>query len=272
MLSITTDYVQDSGSPRPYLARIAAAGFSHVHWCHQWNTDFVYADPEIEQIGAWLHDYGLQVCDMHASAGVEKWWLSPREYERLAGVELVKNRIRMAARLSCDVIIMHVPAEPEDTTENNLFWTRLLKSLDALQPYAREHGVRIALENLFPENFDTLEKILAEYDSDYAGLCYDSGHANISGLGLERLDRLKDRLISVHLHDNDGAEDQHNLLFSGTVDWERLARVVAESAYTKPVSMEVAIHHFGSRDERAFLEAAFETGMAFARKVAGYRR
>ena len=102
MLSITTDYVQDFGSPGPYLKRIAEAGFSHIHWCHHWHTDFVYSDPEVDQIAAWMHDYSLQLCDLHASAGVEKSWTSSREYERLAGVELVKNRIAMAARLESE--------------------------------------------------------------------------------------------------------------------------------------------------------------------------
>jgi sugar phosphate isomerase/epimerase len=271
VLSITTDYVQDHGSPEPYLRRIAEAGFSHLHWCHHWRTDFVYSDPEIDQIAKWMHDYGLKMCDVHASAGVEKSWISTLEYERLAGVELVKNRIKMAARLSSDVIIMHVPAEPQDPQENSLFWTQLGMSLDALEPYSRDHGVRIAIENLFPDNFGTLEKIMSRYAADYVGICYDSGHANITGIGLDPLDRLKDRLISVHLHDNDTTGDQHKLIFAGTVDWDRLARIMAQSAYTKPVSMELSIHHFGVRDESAFLKAAFETGTAFARMIDEHR-
>ncbi len=272
MLSITTDYVQDYGTPGPYLKRIADAGFSHLHWCHHWHTDFVYVDAEINQIAKWMHAYGLQMCDIHASAGVEKSWVSPLEYERLAGVELVQNRIKMAARLSCDVIIMHVPAEPEDADENSVFWSGLHKSLDAIEPYARDHGVRIAIENLFPDNWSVLERVLSAYGPDYIGICYDSGHANFLGLGLDQLDRHKDRLISVHLHDNDGSGDQHKLIFSGTVDWDRLARIMAESAYTKPISMEVAIHLFGGRDEEAFLKAAFDTGMTFSRMVEQHKR
>ena len=269
MLSITTYYVHDAGCPEPYLRRIAEAGFSHVHWCHHWRTDFVYSDPEIEQIGTWMREYGLKLNDLHASAGVEKSWFSRREYERLAGVELVENRIAMAARLSSDVIIMHVPAEPRDEDENGVFWTQLQKSLDALEPYARHRGVRIAIENLFPDNFGTLERIFAQYGPDYVGLCYDSGHANFTGV--DHLEPLKERLISVHLHDNDGSWDQHKLIFSGTIDWDRLARIMASSAYTKCVSMELSIHNSGINDEEVFLEKGFETGMAFSRMIDGHR-
>jgi sugar phosphate isomerase/epimerase len=269
MLSITTDYVRDTGCPEPYLRRIAEAGFSHLHWCHHWRTDFVYSDPEIEQIAAWMQEYGLKLNDLHASAGVEKSWFSPREYERLAGVELVENRIRMAAWLNSDVIIMHVPAEPRDEDENGVFWTQLRKSLDALEPCARDRGVRIAIENLFPDNYGTLERIFSQYSPDYVGLCYDSGHANFTGV--DRLEQLKDRLISVHLHDNDGSGDQHKLIFSGTIDWDWLARIMAASAYTKCVSMELSIHNTGIGDEEVFLEKAFETGMAFSRMIDTHR-
>ena len=62
---------------------------------------------EIRQIERWLREFNLAVNDLHGSAGREKAWGSPREYERLAGVELVKNRIDMAARLGTDVVIMH---------------------------------------------------------------------------------------------------------------------------------------------------------------------
>ena len=257
MLSITTDYANvDRGDPSPYLRRIADAGFTHIHWCHHWNTDFLYSRWEIDQIGQWLAEFGLTLLDLHASVGPEKNWFSPREYERLAGVELVRNRIEMAARLGSDVIIMHLSREPG--------WEPLRRSLDALQPFAREHGVRIALEN---GAFDAISYWLAEYASDYLGLCYDCGHGNLDSDGLGQLEQIKDRLISVHLHDNDGASDQHNLIFSGTVDWPRLADILARSSYRKPISSESNMGHSGITNETVFLAKAFDAGTRLASMV-----
>ncbi len=122
MLSMTTDYRQDRGSPEPYLRRIAEAGFSHLHWCHHWNDDFLYADVEIDWIRQCLDEFGLKLNDLHASAGLEKCWVSPVEYERLAGVELVQNRIEMAAKLNSDVIILHLPAEPAAEPVRQPYW------------------------------------------------------------------------------------------------------------------------------------------------------
>ncbi len=267
MLSVTTDYRQDSGSPEPYLRRIAEAGFSHVHWCHHWNDDFIYADAEIKQIGRWLDEFGLKLNDLHASAGAEKGWVSTVEYERLAGVELVQNRIEMTGRLGGDVIILHMPADPPDEPARQAFWDVLRQSLDAMEPFARDRGVCVALENLTNGNFATVRKVLSEYPPEFVGLCYDSGHGNITGDGLIQLEHAKDRLISLHLHDNDGNGDDHLPLFKGTVDWKKLAGIIARSSYAKMVSLEVSMRRADIADEMIFLQHTFGGGTRFAQMV-----
>ena len=34
-IAIATDYKGSSGDPEDSLERIAKAGFTHLHWCHQ---------------------------------------------------------------------------------------------------------------------------------------------------------------------------------------------------------------------------------------------
>jgi sugar phosphate isomerase/epimerase len=273
MLSITSDYVKSTGNPEPYLKRIADAGFSHIHWCHHWNTDFIYSQSEIDQIAAWFSNYHLHLLDLHASHGQEKNWGSLHEYTRLAGVELIKNRIHMAAYLRSDVIILHIPEIPVSYSQDMTTWLKpVRKSLDELTPFAKERDVKIAIENMENDNFERINQLFSLYDPEFLGLCYDAGHGNIGmGLGLLHLDKVKHRLISVHLHDNDGSGDQHNLLFSGTVDWERLARIMATSSYSKCISMEVSMRNSGITDEGAFLKKAFQTGESFSNMVAKYR-
>ena len=259
-LSITTDYACDTGCPEPYLRQIAETGFTHIHWCHHWNTDFLYSPAEIDQIRCWLQAFGLQLLDIHASDGREKNWSSLREYERLAGVGLVQNRIDMAAQLGGAAIVMHVPNLRDASTQEQT-WGQLLKSLDALQPYAGARNVRIALENTTDDSVSHIGRLFDLYGPQYLGLCYDCGHGNLTGRGLDQLEALKERLIAVHLHDNDGNGDQHKIPFTGTVDWPRLAGIMACSAYGKCVSMESNMHHSDTRDERTFLQQAYAAGM-----------
>ncbi len=271
MFSINTDYVQDHGSPEPYLRRIAEAGFSHVHWVHHWRGDFLYDRAEIDQIGRWLKTYGLQLNDLHASEGSEKFWISTAEYARLAGVELVKNRLDMTAVLGGDAIVLHVQPDGYNDDPQPEFWDRLQRSLDVLLPYAQARGVQIAFENLYPTNHETLKQILAKYSREQVGICYDPGHGNIVGDGLDFLEAVKDRLVVLHLNDNDGAADQHKLLFSATVDWKRMAGIIAASAYDKPLSMELSVHHSGIniKDASDFLAQAMATCTKFAGMVEG---
>ena len=253
-LSITTDYATGEGDPSPYLRHIAEAGFTHVHWCHHWHTDFIYTEPELAAIEGWLKEFGLGLLDLHGSSGTEKDWVSPVEYQRLAGVELTKNRIDMAARLGSDVVIMHIRFEPD--------WEPLWRSLDELRPFAMQCGVRIAIEN---GKLPAVSNVLGRYEPEYVGLCYDAGHGNLGYMDLDSLDTYKDRLLSIHLHDNDGQADHHRLMFTGTVDWHRLATILAASSYDKCISMEVC--RGDGEDEMAFLAQAHADGTKFTQMV-----
>lgn len=274
-LSITTDYLADKGCPEDDLRRIADCGFTHVHWCHQWNTDFLYDGAEIEAAGRWLRDFGLQLLDLHASNGAEKSWISPREHERRAGVRLVENRIDMTRRLGADAAVMHVPGI-KGRAEHPGVMDRLRRSLDELAPYAARRGVRLALENGH-DNVATLRELFAAYGPEYLGLCWDSGHGNLAApgvpepRGLDALDLVKDRLLVLHLHDNDGTRDQHRVPFTGTVDWPRLASLIARSGYRKCVSMESNVHQEENKDPADFLRRARAAGERLSAMIAGER-
>jgi sugar phosphate isomerase/epimerase len=263
-LSMTTDYFRKSLCPEPYLRRIAEAGFTHLHWCHQWNTDFLYCEAEIAQIERWMRELGLGMTDLHASHGVEKAWGSLLEYERIAGVELVENRVRMTARLGGDVIIIHLPDDVYVNRGGSPQWDPVRRSLDELEPCCRREGVRIALEN---GDFDGIAAVFEFYGPDYVGLCYDSGHANGKPDAVSRLEAMGDRLISLHLHDNDGTGDQHNIPFRGTVDWPGVIRAVAGSAYRKWISLEVAMRDPAMPDEVEFLRESYRVAEILQRML-----
>ncbi|HOF88197.1 MAG TPA: sugar phosphate isomerase/epimerase family protein [Armatimonadota bacterium] len=253
MLSITTDYRTGVGTAEPYLREIARAGFTHVHWCQEWNTDYLYSDREIARICSQLNWCRLRVTDLHASAGETKRWGASDDAVNAAGIALVANRLRMAAMLACDVVVLHLPGEVRTGVPAPAY-DAVRRALDALTARAREHGVRIALENMPDDNTAALEALFTEYGPDVLGLCYDSGHGHLAGNGLERLAALKDRLLAIHLHDNDGSADQHRLPFDGAIDWPPLLACIAASPYRKPINLEVSAA--GCADTAAFLAEA----------------
>ena len=249
-IAVNTDFLGGTGSPEPRLKAIAEAGFTHLHWCHQWNTDFFYCSPEVKQYAKWLREFGLQLLDIHGSAGMEKCWFSTVEYERQAGVELVINRIIMLHELGgTGSLMMHAPAfrdrEGYDPAPAARQFEALRRSLDELVPVLEKYTVRIAVENMFSDTFELIGRIMKDYPEKYFGITYDSGHGNIAeGKGMDRLEPYKNRLQALHLNDNDGSGDQHQPPFYGTVDWQRMANIIAESSYKgRPLSFELAMRN-----------------------------
>ena len=296
MLSIATDYsphthrfesladmLNGIGNPEPFLKDVAAAGFTHVHWCNHWSGDFLYCESEMAHIGQLLKKYDLQVADIHGSEGQEKFWYSPQEYARQAGVELVKNRVDFCARFGGDAVVMHAYPLPDDPDMHQVQWDCLRRSLDELRPYCLERGVKIAIENLIDflnvhfnnlpleqasDNWPLIDRLFENYEPEFLGLCYDSGHANLGKNRMAGLEKHLDRLAVLHLNSNDGSGDQHHNLFVDDIDWGKLAELISESTYSKPMSLEVIMSE-QDKDEADFLQTAFRTGHQFAEMVNG---
>ena len=276
-LAISSHYADSTDDPRRQLEQIAEAGFTHVLWGHHAWTDYLYTEPEIEHAARCLEETGLRVVDLHCPTGKDQRWGSPVAYQRLAGIEMLKNRLRMAQRLACDVIVCHIPGEPGDEAARVAYWDRQKRTLDAVADVARACGVRIALENTLPGNFDTLERFMTLGDPEWLGICYDSGHGNARvdwpGNGLERFAQVADRVIDLHLHDNDGTGDHHQLPFTGTTDWQKLSRQIVRSAYGKRVvPLEVGMAFLAIDDEREFLRRVADAGRRLAEMLEAAER
>ncbi len=101
------------------------------------------------------------------------------------------------------------------------------ESLLTLAGYAREQGVRIALENRvhYPEipSLDEVTYILSQHSPEVVGYWHDVGHAEIldrTGFNPheEWLIALGDRMLGIHLHDLKGVKD-HQVPGTGDFDW-----------------------------------------------------
>lgn len=253
-IALNTDYLEGTGKPEKYLQMMAEAGFTHVHWCHHWNTDFMYGLSEINQYKKVFKCLGLTLLDIHGSSGQEKCWYSTDEYQRKAGVELTINRMQMLAEMEGEgVLMMHPPYYNEfyDEATKKLIPARIeamMRTLDDLIPAMEDYNVKIALENLPADTFEVLPSYLKEFPAEWIGVTFDSGHANMAEQkGLKLIWNVKDRIEALHLHDNDGGPgDLHQPPFYGIIDWNNLAKLIKESYYGKtgrPLSFELSMRN-----------------------------
>ena len=112
--------------------------------------------------------------------------------------------------------------------------------------YAQSRGVMLGIEH-FPEKaFPTIQSTLdfiREIDHPNLYLLFDLGHAQISKEDpTELLPLAGDRLLYVHLDDNDGVNDLHLPLIEGVQsreDLESLFKVLVDLNYQGPVSLEL---------------------------------
>ncbi|MDR1894867.1 MAG: sugar phosphate isomerase/epimerase [Spirochaetales bacterium] len=240
--SINTDYRNDEHNwfeIESQIRSIAEAGFSHVQWIHDWYGEYLYSPSEMYQARDVLREYGLTARTLHGSEGGERgyyekgYWIpapqlrcvrirkdytSTNHYLRLAGVDLIKNRIDLCAIIGADTLVLHMQLpymafrkNPQDKID---YYNAVYRSFDELQGYARAAGVRIAQENLFytpnDEAEEKFDRLFNRYPEDYMGLCYDSGHATLSWLDnyYFLLEKYNDRLFAVHLQDSDSIEPE----------------------------------------------------------------
>ena len=131
-----------------------------------------------------------------------------------------------AANLNIDLVTIHpgltsmaVPYMEEKAVE------KAKRSLSAIDRISSEYGVRIAVENMpaFPFMLGrTAEELNELIGTTNLGFCLDIGHANTTDQIDELIKAFGDRLINVHIHDNNGEHDEHLTLGEGSIDFKKV--------------------------------------------------
>ena len=156
----------------------------------------------------------------------------------------MKRAIECTAEAGGKIIVIH-PNNDATPEENADFYVELL-------PFAADHGVLIATENMWnwdtrlncatpcacstPENFNT-------HLDAAPGLiaCLDIGHAEMRSLGtnaVEMIHALGPRLQALHIHDNDLVNDSHMIPFAGKVDFDAIIAALKAVNYQGYLTLE----------------------------------
>lgn len=66
----------------------------------------------------------------------------------------------------------------------------------------------------------------------------DVGHSNVNGQTEGLFTTFRDKIVHMHLSDNDGTGDQHLGIGRGTINWNRLAALMKKTAYDSTAIVE----------------------------------
>jgi sugar phosphate isomerase/epimerase len=140
----------------------------------------------------------------------------------------MKYYLQMASGLA-EVAVLHPGyLSPYGAKLPERSWETSVTSAQNLCDFAEDLGITIAIENMpnFPKIFgqrpEEMLDMLEQVDRKNAGMTLDVGHANTMGLLDEFVEKCKDKLSHMHIHDNHGKYDEHLPLGQGNIDWKKL--------------------------------------------------
>jgi len=237
-----------------FLKEIGHEATEFSHACH-WTEEECAAVREVtERIGIvpWsLHAWATW--DVLDDDGAEKTR------------QVLTTAVRNALLLGVGRIIHH----PSRVTLGEAGARRRLEVEAELLTSVWQPGTRLALEN--GRSLDTMEYLLELVDMlgpGKAGVCVDTGHAALGDLGPGRALRLAgERLITTHLHDNHGEQDDHLPPGDGTIDWEDVVAALIEVSYPGTVMLELTDQPAGA-DRRLAIQDELRRGQRAAVRIA----
>lgn len=203
------------------------------------------------EIRAHADRLGIPFHQAHACFGFD--WTDHRAFAEQFYPKQVRA-LEIAGILGCQTVVVHPLHGPFAYRghEEELFEVNM-KFYRSLLPYAKEYGVKIALENMWQRDekrkviMDSACSSAAEFvryldtlNDEHFVACLDLGHCGLVGEDPAQMIRAlgHDRLQALHVHDNDLLRDQHTFPYLGKNDWEEIMKALAEIDYQGDLTME----------------------------------
>lgn len=155
----------------------------------------------------------------------------------------VVRAIRSAAILGASHIVVHSIKTPEGPFSQE-GEDRNFAYFKALEPYAEDAGIQIAVENLISAGCTVPglhNRMMERLDSDNFVALVDLGHANLAKIKPENyLREMKPGLVKgLHVQDNHGQTDEHINPFMGNINWPEVMKALKETGYEGDCTLEV---------------------------------
>jgi len=122
-------------------------------------------------------------------------------------------------------------------------WQVNLDSVRTLLKISRKEGVEIAIENV-PEPFPFVMKNVQDFSrfydelNDDIGIVLDVAHANLNHQIQDFVRQFPEKIVHMHVSDNDGAHDLHLGIGYGNIDWESVAKEIKKIKYGNVIMLE----------------------------------
>src|SRR3984885_10147640 len=234
-----------------WLNRVEGAGISAVEiFCAPQHLDSRNKS-QIGELGHWFRDSPLTLHSLHAPMYTDEIWgrsgphthiniTDRNKADRIQWVGEIKRALEIAETVPFRYLIQHLGVTGQEFSEYAI--EAAFGSLEELMVFAGQRGVEILLENT-PNELASAERLQLFNSMTHLNLNYvfDTGHAHLgAGIGHE-FEIMKPRIRSLHIHDNDGRDDQNLFPMSpgGTIDWTATMELLRSCPGQYPLLLEL---------------------------------
>jgi sugar phosphate isomerase/epimerase len=211
---------------------------------------FDYQDRnQVRDVAQWFDDHGLKLHSLHAPLYADFDWgrsgsppisiTEAQRGKRIQSMDEIKRALEVAEILPFRYLVLHVGVADEAYSLEK--FDAAMTSVEHLKIFAKERGVQILLENI-PNQVSTPERLLQfiQYSRLHdLKLCFDTGHAHLTGEVGAAFEVMRERVASTHVHDNLREKDNHLFPFEGSIDWPAVLRHFRRHEDQFPVLFEL---------------------------------
>ena len=213
-----------------------------------WSNQFGRGDGYREDVRL-ARSAGLFVENIHAPVHEQ----NNLSLDNLSGESVFQSYLQCVAdccEYDIPTVVIHLP------NDNNPLNQTGIRRLAELINKAEQKNIQIAFENL--SNIKNLKTVLNKFTSNNAGYCYDSCHHINYAPDEDLLGMYGNWLMAIHLHDNGGSHNQHQLPFDGNINWDTVIEKIACTGYRGATTLEPMNWDCSHLNICQFLELAYE--------------
>lgn len=239
---------------------------------------------------------GIRICQMHMPYPVYIPGAN-EDMNRYLMRTVAPKSMDICAFFECPYIVVHGFKLARNLGTEEAEWKQTERFLESLVPIARERNITICMENIYTnigshlvegpccdvkKAVERIDHMNEKYGKEVLGFCFDTGHANLVGIDFEDfIVTLGKRLKVLHIHDNDGIRDLHQIPFTFTrsrenmsaTDWEGFIKGLQRIGFDRVLCFETApvLSAFPQKMKQDVLKFIAQTGNYFAGEIAARR-
>lgn len=199
-------------------------------------------EKKILELNRALQDRNISIPSVHAPFWEDQDLSSPSLTIRKWTINQHIAVMKQMDILKIPVLTIHPGSRLEKETDRRLREEYFRKSLEIILKTAESLKIKLAVENMLPmrtgDKIETIREIIDGFSSPFLGVCFDTGHANVTGSVSKVFQVIKDKVFDFHVHDNDGTKDMHLQPAYGNIDWSEFFGLVEDIKYQRPLMIE----------------------------------